>query len=202
VLIPNQTYHIYNHANGNENLFRNNENFYYFLQKYTDYTSIVAFTFAYCLMPNHFHFLVRIKEERSIIDAAFQKFGTFGKLSIEKFITKQFSNLFSSYTQSYNKVYDRKGSLFVPNYKNKIVKDTNHLFNAMNYIHMNPVFHNFVEKAEDWKFSSYNAYFSSKNTKLSRDLVLSDLNCSIDSFKEMHNMKSAEKFSYEMNLFF
>ena len=54
-------YHIYNRANGNEKLFASDDNYIYFLKQYNYYISPIAKTFAYCLMPNHFHFLVQIK---------------------------------------------------------------------------------------------------------------------------------------------
>ena len=60
-LSPGNTYHIYNHANGFENIFENEGNYVYFLKKYAEFISPIADTFAYALMPNHFHFLVRIK---------------------------------------------------------------------------------------------------------------------------------------------
>ena len=56
-------YHIYNHTNGSDNLFLNSENYRYFLQRYATFISPIADTFAYCLMPNHIHFLIRIKSE-------------------------------------------------------------------------------------------------------------------------------------------
>ncbi len=58
---PERFYHVYNHANGEENLFRQEENYHYFLKLWTKYIEPIADTFAYCLMPNHFHSLIRIK---------------------------------------------------------------------------------------------------------------------------------------------
>ncbi|MDP3463840.1 MAG: hypothetical protein Q8S18_13690 [Bacteroidales bacterium] len=63
---PNTSYHIFNHDNGFENLFLHEANFHYFLEKYALYISPVAETYAYCLMPNHFHFIVRIREREVI----------------------------------------------------------------------------------------------------------------------------------------
>jgi len=60
-LEPDNFYHIYNHAVSKENIFRSEENFDFFLKKYHKYISPIADTFAYCLMPNHFHFAVKIK---------------------------------------------------------------------------------------------------------------------------------------------
>ncbi|MDR7130780.1 REP element-mobilizing transposase RayT [Algoriphagus sp. 4150] len=106
-----QSYHIYNHANGAENIFRAEENYRFFLQQYAKYLGEVVDTYAYCLMPNHFHLLVSVKSEE-MLRSTFPKFQT-----LEKLVSKQFSNFFSSYTQSFNKVYERKGSLFIKNLK-------------------------------------------------------------------------------------
>lgn len=61
---PNGVFHIYNHANGDELLFRKDDNYHYFLKKFVDYLEAILETFAYCLMPDHFHFLIRIRSER------------------------------------------------------------------------------------------------------------------------------------------
>ncbi len=66
-LLPAKYYHIYNHAIGSENLFRSDENYYYFLKKYALHISPIADTYAYCLLPNHFHLLIQIKDVDSLI---------------------------------------------------------------------------------------------------------------------------------------
>ena len=67
ILEPDCTYHIYNHAHGNEKMFRSAENYRFFMEKYRLYVSPVVDTFCYCLMPNHFHFLVRCKSEEALV---------------------------------------------------------------------------------------------------------------------------------------
>lgn len=62
-LLPERMYHIWTHANGSEDLFRSEENYQYFLKRYAKYIHPIADTFAYCLMPNHLHFMVRIKKQ-------------------------------------------------------------------------------------------------------------------------------------------
>lgn len=62
LLEPNKIYHVYTRGNNRENIFKEPENFYYFLQLYRKYISPYADTFACCLLPNHFHFLTRVKE--------------------------------------------------------------------------------------------------------------------------------------------
>jgi putative transposase len=66
-LLPYTVYHIYNHANGSENLFRCDENYHYFLRKYGEYMYPVVDTYAYCLMPNHFHLMVRVRSEAEVL---------------------------------------------------------------------------------------------------------------------------------------
>ncbi|GMQ79471.1 MAG: hypothetical protein BMS9Abin02_2068 [Anaerolineae bacterium] len=56
-----QYYHIYNRGNNREILFREQRNYPYFLKLYVKYIEPVAETYAYCLMSNHFHLMVRIK---------------------------------------------------------------------------------------------------------------------------------------------
>ena len=56
-----QYYHIYNRGNNRENIFVENRNYRHFLKLYAKHITPVADTYAYCLLRNHYHFLVRIK---------------------------------------------------------------------------------------------------------------------------------------------
>lgn len=148
-------YHIYNHANGDDNLFREAKNYDFFLKKYHQHIDPIADTVAWCLMPNHFHLLVKIKKEEDIA-SVFPKFRTLEKLEDRsKFLSKRFSNFFSSYTQAFNKVYKRRDSLFIKNFKRKEILDDDYLQNIVLYIHLNPVKHGFTKRIEDWKHHSY-----------------------------------------------
>src|ERR1035437_1197874 len=159
-LQPNISYHIFNHANGFENVFREDENFQYFLDKYKLYISPIAETYAYCLMPNHFHLVVRMRKREVIEDLIRKNFSkvernfgkagerNFGKVGvpdeeIERYLSKQFANLFSSYTQSFNKMYKRMGSLFIKNFKRNPILDKEQFTNTIIYTHRNPIHHGF-----------------------------------------------------------
>lgn len=176
-MIPGEYYHIYNHANGTENLFVEERNYFFFLDKISMHIIPVANLHAYCLMPNHFHLLISIKEIKEI--KLLESFRTFQKLPeekllpiLEKKISKSFSNLFSSYTQSFNKLYHRMGSLFIPNMKVKLIRGDSSLCKIVHYIHINPVHHGFVKEITGWKFTSYNSYLSNGETRLSKKEVL------------------------------
>ncbi|MBI2968461.1 MAG: hypothetical protein HYY40_11715 [Bacteroidetes bacterium] len=177
-LEPQTVYHIYNHANGSDNLFAGDDNYSFFMNRYKKYIVPIADTFCYCLMPNHIHFLMRLKDETALeehfrkkyggrYESAFRKFETFGKLA-----SKEFSNLFSSYALAYNKQQERKGNLFMHKFKRRVVTSEKYLRKLVHYIHYNPVAHDFCEKPDDWKYSSYYALLSQKTTLLKRDEVI------------------------------
>ncbi len=166
---PRKLYHLYNHANGFENLFLSDENYRYFLHRYQHFISPVADTFAYCLMPNHIHFLVQVKTEEEI-ESVFGRFETFQKLEYR--ISKQFSNLFSGYTQAFNKMYNRKGSLFIPNFKRKEITDDRYITKIICYIHCNPIYHGFAKNISDWQRSSYQLILNDTPAFIKREEVL------------------------------
>src|SRR5215212_8557631 len=94
-LLPNQTYHVFNRAVGNERLFKTADNFRYFLAKMEQHILPVADIFTYSLIPNHFHLLIRIKEENTIaLYFELKKKKSFNSLenSLPDFIMEQFSN--------------------------------------------------------------------------------------------------------------
>ena len=172
---PESVYHIYTHANGSENLFNCDSNYKYFLSKYSEHIYPIAETYAYCLMPNHFHLMVQMRTEREIIAylrgksvelSSLQGLESLGGFSM--IVSRSFSNLFNGYTQAYNKMYNRKGSLFSPNFKRKEVTDESYMTQLISYIHNNPVHHGFTDTLIDWPYSSFHTYLSVKPTKLNR----------------------------------
>jgi putative transposase len=156
---PGQFYHIFNRANDPNRLFRNADNYLFFLARYSRYIEPVAETYAYCLLPNHFHFLVRIREKDEILLMTKKNHRLNPRYyeNIEEFISRQFSNLFNSYAKAYNKMFMRRGALFMHNFKYKSVDTTAYLRNAIVYIHRNPEKHGLVRSVDEWEWSSLNA---------------------------------------------
>lgn len=174
VLKPDAFYHLYNRANGSEKLFITEENYRFFLRKYQEYISPICHTYCYCLMPNHFHFLIQIKSEQELelffnqtASKAFPKSKT-----LEMLLSKQFSNFFSCYTQAFNKQQQRKGSLFMKNFKRKKIDDRAYLLNLIKYIHYNPIEAKLTDELNEWKFSSYASLISKTPTLLKRDELI------------------------------
>lgn len=185
-LHPGQVYHVYNHANGEENLFREETNHHYFLEKYQTHVYPVAETFAYCLLTNHLHLMVRVRKE----DVLREFFISRGKdltgfQNLSGLISRQFSNLFNAYAKAYNKKYDRSGSLFQRPFKRKPITNRTYYINLIAYIHLNPVHHGFTKEPDDWPFSSWHAYLSNRKTKVSREAGL-DWFVGKGAFRELH----------------
>lgn len=195
IIEPGYLYHLYNHANGNLQLFRSDENYHYFLAKYKQYVHPFVDTLAYCLMPNHFHFAVRIKDECQNLEQSRTS------EQLRKCVTNSIKNWLISYTQFYNFVYSNRGNLYHQKIRRKKISDQKYLLNLIGYIHLNPVKHGFVLNPYDWIFSSYATILSKNNTFLQSEEVLSYFDDE-DNFRYYHDKKVVERFAYENNLTF
>ncbi len=173
-------YHIYNRGINSCNLFEQKSDFEYFLKLYEKYIDPVANTYAWCLMPNHFHFLIRIKDEDEIgyykplnsgrskdstkfkVTYDLSEFKEPERVSRKPNPTRHLSHLFNAYTKYFNKKYDRHGSLLEKPFRRKEISDNKYLKYLVYYIHHNPVHHNFVNKIDDYKWSSFQSFLSSE----------------------------------------
>jgi putative transposase len=173
--IPDTIYHIYNRGNGGCNIFNTPDNYKFFLKKFSHYISPVSKTYAYCLLPNHFHFLIHIRPETYLIDLIRKK-KLFEQIEqdypFDEFITSRFKYFFISYAKSFNKVFNRHGSLFEESIKRKEVSSDNYFTTLIRYIHFNPVFHGLRKEPFEWKYSSYNAFFCDNKTELDKRMVM------------------------------
>lgn len=187
-LFPGGQYHVLSRAVGSEKLFRETKNYQFLLSKFDKHVSPVADTFCYSLLPNHFHFLVKIKEEQSIIKhfEEIKKNKAYSREKAPDFIMERFSNWLNSYTKSFNKAYNRKGSLFIDYLKRVEINSQEQLSTTIFYIHKNPVHHGYCRKISQWPWSSYGEILSDKSTKLLRKEVLECFGGK-EGFYEYHN---------------
>ena len=130
-------YHFYNRTINNEIAFQENENYLYFLDKYRKYIVPHVTTVAYCLLPTHFHFLIKIQTNHIPT------------------LTKNIGIFLSSYSKAINKSRQRHGSLFQQHSKAILVDDEKYLLTLVNYIHQNPIRAKLIKELESWPYSSY-----------------------------------------------
>jgi REP element-mobilizing transposase RayT len=176
ILENDRFYHLFNRGINSQKIFLNNENYSFFLRKVEKYLLDYFEIYSYCLMPNHFHFIVRTRKNDDLIGENFNKKGLH---SSDVIFSKAIGRLISSYTQAFNKVYLRTGALFESPFKRIKIEDENYLKNLIIYIHQNP--DNYI----DYKFSSYRSIISSSETKIKRREVL-ELFSDVENFKLCH----------------
>ncbi|MBM2814028.1 MAG: hypothetical protein HW421_790 [Ignavibacteria bacterium] len=176
----NQYYHIYNRTNNDEALFNSKENYLYFLKKYRFYLDAYLETIAYCLMPTHFHFLVKVKN----LDKSSDDFQSSDDYS--KTISNQIAILLRSYSRAFNNMWGRHGNLFNQKTNAKLIENVEYYIALATYIHQNPVRSKLVSKSEEWEFSSYQDYIELRKGSLpKKELLLGRY--TIEELKEITN---------------
>jgi REP element-mobilizing transposase RayT len=184
-------YHIYNRGNNRENIFIEKRNYSYFLKLYAKHILPIADTYAYCLLKNHFHLLVRIKEEEEIYlhpTGLEDLLDVKDPSGVKKPSPSQcFSNLFNAYKKAINKAYNRTGALFQRPFRRIPVMDDGYFVRLIVYIHQNPEAHGMIEDYRDWPYSSYHALVSSKATHLDRQAVYQWFEDS-ETFETVHQL--------------
>lgn len=175
----NLCYHIYNRGVNRTNIFIEEKNYDYFMKMYVKYIPPVADTFAYCLLRNHFHLLVRIKSREEM-----EREHAHG-VEETPWASQQFSNFFNAYAKSINKAYARTGSLFQHPFGRGIVHTDAHFLRAIRYIHQNPQKHGLVRDFRDWPHSSYRVFLDSTPAFVRRAEVLEWFG-GVDGFARLH----------------
>jgi putative transposase len=195
ILEKNHIYHIYNQGNNRQKIFFARNNYLYFLEKFNKLVSPYVDVIAWCLMPNHFHFMLYVKEiELEIIESEdFTQSETLTKekkaLTKKRTLNDSIGVLLRSYTRAINKQENMSGSLFrnptrsecvtrfegiSPSYFNTSsgtqinvrIPEKEYPQACFDYIHYNPVVANIVKKLEDWEYSSYRDYCGLRNGKM------------------------------------
>jgi len=170
------TYHVYNQGINHESIFREADNYRYFLEQYIFHVGWLVDTYAYCLLGNHFHFLVRVKDRPYIDDLIGHRATTpdvdhIGPDPAQP-PSQHFSNLFNAYARAFNIRYHRSGSLFKRPFGRIPVTTHRYFAYLVVYIHQNPQKHGFVNDYRDWPYSSYHALCGERPTRLDRAGVL------------------------------
>lgn len=169
-------YHLYNRGVNYQPIFFTPANWLFFIKQLRQYGQPESVSMiAYCLMPNHYHFLVYVKAD-DFSQKVMQPFGV-------------------SYTKAINKQEKRVGSLFQGPFKVKLVDTDEYLLHLSRYIHLNPVFAKLVDHPAKWKFSSYQDYIGLRSgTWPEPGVVLAQLVPEVNTVKmglseELHKLR-------------
>lgn len=172
-------YHIYNRGINSCNIFIEKDNYRHFLFLYKKYITSITDTYAWVLMPNHFHFLVKLKDSNPV------RVLNPDRVKVQT-PSQQFSKLFNAYAQSFNKRYKRHGGLFERPFQRKLVESEEYLNELIIYIHNNPVKHGFCNSPDQYEHSSYLYYINKITSPLINQSVI-DWFDDLDNFEYVHN---------------
>lgn len=196
LLFPNEYYHVFNRAVGKEKLFTTEDNYRYFFQQFSFYLSPLSDLFCYCLLPNHFHFFLRMKDPNVIRlhmkDLSYRKGSNIE--DIPTFLLQQFSNCFNSYTKALNKQQKRKGKLFMEPFNRKTISTPEYYTKLVHYIHANPVHHGLCDKIDEWPYSSYHQILAQQNGWIKFEEIIRWFS-SVAEFKRFHEQPIERKFA-------
>jgi putative transposase len=187
---PGSYYHVYNRGINKEKMFYTPSNYQYFIQLFNKYVEPVASTYAWCLMPNHFHFLIRIDDPERVPYP-------YTKITDP---SRAFSHLCNAYAQAFNKQRERTGSLFQTPFKRKLVTNYEYFQQLVYYIHNNPVKHGFVKEMDDYPWSSFKTLLNLKEPRSSKTSFCGYFNSKqefIGFHNEHHDLKELFYLSLE-----
>ncbi|MBP6673254.1 MAG: transposase [Bacteroidetes bacterium] len=176
-------FHIYNRGVNQEPIFLENRNYDYFIQRIGEYYEPAKMEIvSYCLMPNHFHFIVRQVEANGV--------------------TEFFKGVCGGYVKAVNKAYVRSGHLFEGKYKMKFIDTNEYLIHLSRYIHLNPVRAGLVMAPECWSYSSYSAYTGvDSEIDIKSEYILHQFNGIAGYMDFVRNYKVEDKKKIEELLF-
>jgi putative transposase len=171
--LPDQYYHFYNRGNNRQTVFFERENYLYFLRGLKKYVCEYVEILAYCLMPTHYHLLVRVKplqtsevlktsEVLRVVPSQTSEVSETFEVSVSSAMMR----LLVSYTKAINKRFDRVGTLFQGQFQSKLITHDAHLIHLCTYIHANPVKDGLAARPEDWEFSNYLEWLNLRNGTL------------------------------------
>jgi len=140
-------YHVFNRASGKQLMFKEEQNYYYFLNRFHYHLGDYLILHAWSLIPNHFHFLIQVKEEKEI--PVLDK-----KIDINKLITNKFKNFFISYSMAFKNMFQQKSNVFSQKYKHVQLHTDEDIKRVILYIHSNPKHHH----VGDWKTYKWSSY--------------------------------------------
>jgi putative transposase len=198
--LPYQIYHIYNQGNNRQKIFFKHDNYLFFQQKMIHYLLPLVDVLAYCLMPNHFHWLVFTRPEaceKSNFPKPRKKYTESGyddpHPDCQQNLSKAIAVMLRSYTRAVNLQEDRSGSLFRHKTKAKDARleglvclegpNRRQFFNYGNeyalqcfeYIHENPVEAGLVNSPLLWQYSSAKVYHGNQTALICNQLLTRQL---------------------------
>jgi putative transposase len=190
----NSYYHIYNRGINSSPLFLKDSNYERFIMLMKKYLPTVTDCYAWVLMKNHFHFVLKTKAREDI--SKWQREYGFKQIEEKYRLYQQLSNLFNAYVKYFNLLNERTGSLFENRFKRRELKSMDDVKNVISYIHNNPIKHRIVEHPLEYPWSSYLSCRNANMEKRFIDITKNLIESSSESYskQESFNIKKTKLF--------
>jgi putative transposase len=196
--IPNKHYHIVFKSIDGLLLFRSDADYSVFLQRFYKFTNLAVENWAYCLLNNHAHFIVKLKTHEEVIrnitdiDLAVQTVAM-KKLLVnsndesvfDEMLERQLNSFMVSFVNYTKNKYGHNGGVFQKPFKRVVITTDAHLQQAIVYVHANSVKHNISNDYERYIYSSYISISKNTNTYCEREKVI-DFFGGANKFVELH----------------
>lgn len=186
-ILGGRYYHLFNRGANRQNIFFSDANYEYFLRLLDKYLSGYVHFLAYSLLTNHFHLIIKVKDELVTGDEVIISEEKIGRL-----LVGQLRSMFIAYTMAVNVQENRTGALFESKYKRLEIEDDDYLRYAIFYVHYNPEKHGVSDNFRNYRFCSYSAFFRNKPSKIDRDFVFGFWG-GLDEFASYHAYLHEEK---------
>jgi REP element-mobilizing transposase RayT len=162
---PEHYYHIYGRGNNRQPIFFEPDNYEYFLRGVEKYLLENLVIIAYCLMPTHYHLLVRVRSPIQLQAADNLGTSDASEKEVSASCSHGMQRLLISYTKAINKRFDRVGSLFQGQFRAKLIETDPYIQAACVYIHANPVKDGLVSMPEQWPYSDYQEWIGMRPSR-------------------------------------
>jgi REP element-mobilizing transposase RayT len=178
---PGEIYHLFNRGVSRPSIFLSPENYHFFIAKCWSYSSLLDISIlAICLMPNHYHLVVRQNSDHRA-----------GKLPVR---------VCNSYAKAFNNSMNRTGALFEGRYQAKHVGSQAYLERLCAYVHLNPVFAQLVSEPEHWPYSDYHRWITGISVGHSMDIHQELGLCQGMDYREIVGEVYSEKVQLKMSI--
>lgn len=202
----NKYYHILFRSIDGVPLFKTEKEHIFFLEKWKRFTDPVFETWAYSLLNNHTHFIIKVKQQEEVIQTLCTLTDDAKTKAIREFLEKkedsligpiierQINSFMVSYTNTYNNIIERKGGLFQQPFRRTQITEDKHLQQAIVYVHANAQKHGLVKDFKVHSYSSYKSIIDNNEIFVNAKKVL-DFFGGIDGFVSIHKEQVAYFYS-------
>jgi putative transposase len=199
LFVPNSYYHFVCKSIDGILLFKSDEDYHIFKERFKKFMTEFLDVWSYCLLPNHTHYIIKVNSSLRIQENL-NKFQQENKttamlsfldniddeLAFDKMIHRQMNSFLVSYANYYNNKYNRQGGLFQKPFRRIWIDDEAYLQQAIIYTNANAQKHKLVESYKNFTHSSYKEIINKEGYYINAKEVI-DFFGGINKFIDAHN---------------